>query len=79
MDLLRGQADKDDPPPGQERAPAATDSEDEAPDSLSGKMGGLLNRALDQSTSGSRAELFHWLLDQLVADEARILGALSDG
>jgi hypothetical protein len=49
------------------------------PDSLSGKMTRLLDRALDQNTSGSQAELYHHLLDQLVADEARILGALSDG
>lgn len=39
----------------------------------------LLDRALDQSTSSSRIELFHRILDQLVADEARIIGALSDG
>ncbi|MDG4667744.1 Abi-alpha family protein [Mycobacterium sp. 236(2023)] len=49
------------------------------PASLSGKMTQLLGRALDQNTSGSQAELYHHLLDQLVADEARILGALSDG
>ena len=39
----------------------------------------LLDRALDQSTKGSQTELFHHILDQLVADEARIIGALSDG
>ena len=39
----------------------------------------LLERALDQSTAGSETELFHRILNQLVADEARILGALSDG
>ncbi len=45
------------------------------PDSLSGKMGRLLDRALDQNTKGgSEVELYHHLLDQLVADEARILG-----
>ena len=49
------------------------------PDSLSGKMSRLLDRALDQNTRGSQVELYHHLLDQLVADEARILGALSDG
>jgi hypothetical protein len=49
------------------------------PDSLNGKMTRLLDRALDQNTRGSQAELYHHLLDQLVADEARILGALSDG
>ncbi len=48
-------------------------------DSLHTKLGRLLDRALDQSTSGSQQELYHRLLDQLVADEARIIGALSDG
>ncbi len=43
-------------------------------------MSRLLDRALDQNTrGGSEVELYHHLLDQLVADEARILGALSDG
>ena len=50
-----------------------------ADDSLHTKLGRLLDRALDQSTSGSQQELYHRLLDQLVADEARIIGALSDG
>ncbi|MGK2865812.1 MAG: Abi-alpha family protein [Mycobacterium sp.] len=48
-------------------------------DSLHTKLGRLLDRALDQSTTGSQQELYHRLLDQLVADEARIVGALSDG
>ncbi|MGW0161466.1 Abi-alpha family protein [Mycobacterium sp. NPDC003323] len=48
-------------------------------DSLHTKLGRLLDRALDQSTAGSQQELYHRLLDQLVADEARIIGALSDG
>lgn len=48
-------------------------------DSLNSKMSQLLNRALDQNTAGSQTELYHHLLDQLVADEARIVGALSDG
>lgn len=48
-------------------------------DSLHTKLGRLLDRALDQSTAGSQQELYHRLLDQLVADEARIVGALSDG
>jgi hypothetical protein len=39
----------------------------------------LLDRALDQSTKGSQVELFHLIRDQLVADEARIIGELSDG
>lgn len=48
-------------------------------ESLSSKMRGLLDRALDHSTRSSQVELFHHILDQLVADEARIIGALSDG
>lgn len=48
-------------------------------DSLNAKMSQLLDRALDQNTTGSQTELYHHLLDQLVADEARIVGALSDG
>ncbi|MDH6243236.1 Abi-alpha family protein [Mycobacterium sp. OTB74] len=47
--------------------------------SLNTKMNQLLDRALDQNTAGGQAELYHHLLDQLVADEARIVGALSDG
>jgi hypothetical protein len=62
---------------------AAVDGAAEAaapsPESLNAKMSQLLSRALDQNTSGSQAELYHHLLDQLVADEARIIGALSDG
>ncbi|OBJ38977.1 hypothetical protein A5630_28420 [Mycolicibacterium mucogenicum] len=50
-----------------------------AEESLNSKMSQLLNRALDQNTAGSQTELYHHLLDQLVADEARIVGALSDG
>jgi Abortive infection alpha len=48
-------------------------------ESLNDKMSQLLSRALDQNTSGGQVELYHHLLDQLVADEARIIGALSDG
>ncbi len=57
-------------PQKQQKQPAAQ--------SLHGKLGGLLDRALDQSTSDGKTELYHRLLDQLVADEARIIGALSD-
>lgn len=46
---------------------------------LDHKMQRLLDRALDQSTRSGQAELFHRILDQLVPDEARIVGALSDG
>ena len=63
---------------GEDKPPAAIPANLEA-ESLSSKMNRLLDRALDQSTSSSQVELFHHILDQLVADEARIIGALSDG
>jgi Abortive infection alpha len=63
---------------GEEIPPAVVMANLEA-ESLSSKMSRLLDRALDQSTSSSQVELFHHILDQLVADEARIIGALSDG
>jgi hypothetical protein len=68
-------------PPTPSPSPEAVDAPTLAPaaDSLSAKMRGLLDRALDQSTRSSQVELFHHILDQLVADEARIIGALSDG
>jgi hypothetical protein len=62
------------------RPPQSADASDRSPtDSLHTKLGRLLDRALDQSTTGSQQELYHRLLDQLVADEARIVGALSEG
>ena len=54
--------------------PSATIAE-----SLDAKMHTLLDRAIEQSTASSRQELFHKILDQMVPDEARIIGALSDG
>ena len=48
-------------------------------ETLDTKMHRLLDRALEQSTTSSRQELFHKILDQMVPDEARIIGALSDG
>jgi hypothetical protein len=65
------------PPPARELPAAAPETPQSK--SLGSKMRTLLDRALDQSTSGSQVELFHHILDQLVADEARIIGALSDG
>ncbi|MUL47782.1 DUF4393 domain-containing protein [Mycobacterium sp. CBMA293] len=58
---------------------ATTSKTDSTDETLNSKMSELLNRALDQNTTGSQTELYHHLLDQLVADEARIVGALSDG
>jgi hypothetical protein len=49
------------------------------PMSLREKMEQLQSRALEQTTAGSQTELFHRILDQIVPDEARIIGALSDG
>ena len=57
----------------------SADPDEPDADSLHTKMGRLLERALDQSTNGSQVELYHRLLGQLVADEARIIGALSEG
>lgn len=46
---------------------------------LDTKMQALLARALEQSTASGTDELFHRILDQIVPDEARMIGALSDG
>lgn len=50
-----------------------------SPASVQTKMSSLLDSALSQSSATSRQMLFHKILDQIVPDEARILGALSDG
>ena len=75
MGLLGDHAD--DPP----APPVPLQSVPETPDAddLGSKMRGLLDKALDNSTVSSQVELFHHILDQLVADEARIISALSDG
>lgn len=75
MQLLRTRLDARAPQPLALAASAAT----RTAESLDAKMRHLLDRALDQSTSSGQAELFHRILDQLVPDEARIIGALSDG
>jgi hypothetical protein len=49
------------------------------PSGLDTKMQALLARALEQSTTSGTEELFHRILDQIVPDEARMIGALSDG
>jgi hypothetical protein len=51
----------------------------QGPEPLRRKMGRLLDRALEQSSRSGQQELFHRIVDQLVPDEARIIGALSDG
>lgn len=60
-------------------APAAEPPRAEDGGSLPAKMGTLLERAVEQTTAEARNELFHRILDFLVADEARIISALSDG
>ncbi|RHW28669.1 DUF4393 domain-containing protein [Nocardioides immobilis] len=57
----------------------APGGEGTAAEPLRAKMDRLLDRALEQSTSTGRQELFGKIIDQLVPDEARIIGALSDG
>jgi hypothetical protein len=76
VEWLGDQPDDPGPPPVRplQPAPETLDSH-----TLGAKMRGLLDRALDHSTSSSQVELFHHILDQLVADEARIISALSDG
>lgn len=75
LDMLRAN-DESSHPPTTAGVPAEVAPLD---DSLSVKMRTLLARAMSQSTLNSRTELYHHILDQLVADEARIIGALSDG
>jgi hypothetical protein len=57
----------------------AAGGEGAAAEPLRAKMDRLLDRALEQSTRSGRQELFNKIIDQLVPDEARIIGALSDG
>jgi hypothetical protein len=75
MQLLRNRLDAVSSPP----LALAAGSAAKVADSLDAKMQRLLDRALDQSTRSGQAELFHRIVDQLVPDEARIIGALSDG
>ncbi|WP_156750582.1 Abi-alpha family protein [Mycobacterium sp. 852013-50091_SCH5140682] len=76
MTLLRDRLDAVETTP---KTLQSAEPDEPTSESLHTKMGRLLERALDQSTSGSQVELYHRLLNQLVADEARIIGALSDG
>lgn len=59
--------------------PASSAPEAVVTEGLDTKMHRLLDKAVEQSTAASRHELFHMIVDQLVPDEARIVGALSDG
>jgi hypothetical protein len=72
--FLRSRMDAVTPP-----APPLPPSPAKIAESLDVKMHALLDRAIEQSTTSSRQELFHKILDQIVPDEARIIGALSDG
>ncbi len=72
--LLQGDVDLADT-----RGLSAKPTEVAAEEPLNAKMSRLLDRALNQGTRDSRAEFFQRLVNQLVADEARIIGALSDG
>jgi hypothetical protein len=60
-------------------APSPTPPPAAATGILTAKMESLLARALEQSTASAQDELFDRILDDLVPDEARILGSLSDG
>jgi hypothetical protein len=61
-------------PPVALSAPPLPPPPHEIVESLDAKMHGLLDRAIEQSTTASRQELFHKILDQIVPDEARIIG-----
>lgn len=74
MRALRSRLDAAGP---KELSTASTPSS--SPASMQARMSGLLDSALSQSSAASRQVLFHKILDQIVPDEARIIGALSDG
>lgn len=74
LQLLDARIDAARPAPPQPLPGGGVHAED-----LNTKLGRLLRQAVDQSTLAGQNELFHKLVDQLVPDEARILGALSDG
>lgn len=46
--------------------------------SLHGRVNDLMERSLNQTVDTAREDLFHQVIDQLVADEVRMLTALSD-
>jgi Abortive infection alpha len=74
LSILRARLDATVPAGGDGAAAAGSSTE-----GLDDKMNRLLDRAVEQSSRSGRQELFHKILDQLVPDEARIIGALADG
>ncbi len=74
--ILRARMDAVVPPPPPNALPPGMGKLAEGLDS---KFRRLLDRAIEQSSMSGRQELFHKILDQIVPDEARIIGALSDG
>ncbi len=46
---------------------------------LGSKMRRLLERSLEANSLDALDEVYHWIVDQLLPDEARIVAALSDG
>lgn len=60
-------------------APTPAPAPEKPVETLQTKLSGLLDQALELGSVESRNALFAKLLDQIVPDEARILGALSDG
>ncbi len=63
----------------EERMLPAQANGDDPTQSLRQRMAQLMARNADQSREAAMAELCARILDQLLPDEARILGALSDG
>lgn len=76
LDRARGEAPKALTPgsgaPSSGRGPAE-------PEALGPRMRSLLDQALANTPQDTSVDLYHRILDQLNPDEARILGALSDG
>jgi hypothetical protein len=70
-DPADGQAD----PPDNQAPPPAPSGDP----TLGNKLHDLLARALEQSTIAGSQALYHRILDDLLPDEARLLGALSEG
>jgi len=78
--MLRGSPGEQEPHPAAPAAPAARPTPASTGDpTLRDKLQMLLARALEQSTTAATQALHHRILDDLHPDEARLLGALSDG